>query len=506
MAGIVYLIGAGPGDTGLLTIKGAECIKKADVIVYDYLADNKLLTLADKHAQFIYVGKKASQHTMQQEEINQLLVNKAREGKIVARLKGGDPFVFGRGGEEALALKNNSLPFEIIPGVTSAIAAAAYAGIPVTHRKIASSFAVVTGHEDPTRKESGLNWSHLATGVDTLVFLMGVGKLPYITEQLMKNGRAANTPAALIRWGTKPQQEVLLTTVENAAQDTKLHGLKPPAIFVVGNVVKLRDSLKWFDNKILFGKNILITRSREQASKLTNQLEQLGANCLEAPTIKITDPDDNYAGLDKSIDNIHTYDWLIFTSVNGVEKFFDRLHCKHHDTRILNHVKIAAIGGNTAEKLLTYGIKADCVPEEFRAESLLTKLQPYINKNSHILLARAKEARAILPEKLHQAGAAVDVIQCYRTVTADFDYSAIIDKFKAGKIDLITFTSSSTVLNLLKLINGKTELLNDVLTACIGPITAATCRAHGLKSNIIAQTYTIDGLTNAIKNFYQPDN
>jgi uroporphyrinogen III methyltransferase/synthase len=319
MAGIVYLIGAGPGDTGLLTIKGAECIKKADVIVYDYLADNKLLTLADKHAQFIYVGKKASQHTMQQEEINQLLVNKAREGKIVARLKGGDPFVFGRGGEEALALKNNSLPFEIIPGVTSAIAAAAYAGIPVTHRKIASSFAVVTGHEDPTRKESGLNWSHLATGVDTLVFLMGVGKLPYITEQLMKNGRAANTPAALIRWGTKPQQEVLLTTVENAAQDTKLHGLKPPAIFVVGNVVKLRDSLKWFDNKILFGKNILITRSREQASKLTNQLEQLGANCLEAPTIKITDPDDNYAGLDKSIDNIHTYDWLIFTSVNGVE-------------------------------------------------------------------------------------------------------------------------------------------------------------------------------------------
>ena len=502
MAGIVYLIGAGPGDAGLLTIKGAECIKKAEVVVYDYLADKKLLSYARDNAELIYVGKQANHHTMKQEEINQLLVNKAKEGKVVARLKGGDPFVFGRGGEEALALRENGLSFEVVPGVTSAIAAAAYAGIPVTHRKIAASFAVITGHEDPTREESGINWKNLAVGIDTLVFLMGVSNLPYITKQLVENGRDPKTPAALVRWGTKLQQEVLTTTVENAAADVKKYGLKPPAVFIVGNVVALRDSLKWFDNKILFGKNVLITRAREQASKLTAELENMGAGCIEAPVIKIGPPDDGFAGLDKSIEDIAKYSWIIFTSTNGAEKFFDRLYYKNRDIRALGGARIAAIGQSTAQKLLTYGIKADIVPKEFFAEGLLEKIQPFVDADSNILIPRAKEARTVLPDALRSIGAKVDVVQCYKTIAADCDYSDVIAKLENREIDVVTFTSSSTVTNLLSLLNGRKDLLNGVVKACIGPITAKTCEQNDIKPDITAKVYTIKGLADAIRDFY----
>ncbi|MBB5335245.1 uroporphyrinogen-III C-methyltransferase [Pectinatus brassicae] len=503
MAGKVYLIGAGPGDAGLLTIKGRECIEKADVVVYDYLADKKLLTYASENAELIYVGKQANNHTMKQEEINQLLVDKAKEDKIVARLKGGDPFVFGRGGEEALELRDNGLPFEIVPGVTSAIAAAAYAGIPVTHRKVAASFAVITGHEDPSRAESGINWKNLAVGIDTLVFLMGVGNLPHITKELIANGRPGSTPAALVRWGTKTQQEVLVTTVADAAADVEKHGLKAPAIFVVGDVVNLRDKLQWFDNKKLFGKKVLVTRARQQASKLTGKLEALGAECIEAPAIQIQAPDDNYAALDKSIAGLNTYNWLIFTSINGVEYFFNRLENSKLDSRALGHLKIAAIGDSTAEALRKYGLKADIVPQEFKAEAILADMLPYIDNNSNILLPRAKEAREVLPEGLRKAGAKVDVVQCYKTVTAAGDYSNIIKKLENKEIDIITFTSSSTVTNLLKLINNKIELLDGVTKACIGPITAQTCKDNNIEPDISAQTYTIDGLVEKIVDFVE---
>ena len=366
MQGMVYLVGAGPGDYKLISVKAMEYIKEADTIVYDRLADDRLLAYARPDAEMVYVGKASSAHTMQQEDINQLLVDKAKEGKIVVRLKGGDPFVFGRGGEEALKLVENGLPFEIVPGITSAVAVPAYAGIPVTHRGVATSFAVITGHEDPAKEQSAMRWDKLATAVDTLVFLMGVENLPHITDKLIEHGRPAATPAAVIRWGTKPEQRVLVTTVGQAARVVAEQGIKPPAIFIVGDVVNLRSQLAWFDKKPLFGKTVLVTRAREQASVLTAKLEALGAQCIEAPAISIIPPPD-YAGLDAAIEGLGGFDWLILTSVNGVDHFFARLTKAGRDTRSLAGVKIAAIGIQTAERLRGYGVTADIVPAEFRA-------------------------------------------------------------------------------------------------------------------------------------------
>ena len=501
MNGMVYLVGAGPGDYRLITLKGKECLEKADVVICDYLADKRLLAFAPENVEYIYVGKKAGNHAMRQEDISQLIADKAKEGKCVVRLKGGDPFVFGRGGEEAEVLKNNGVKFEIVPGVTSAIAAPAYAGIPVTNRKVAVSFAVVTGHEDPTKGKSDINWEKLSTAVDTLVFLMGVGNLPHITSQLIKYGRSADTPAALVRWGTKTQQEVLITTVGKAAEDVIKHNLKPPAVFVVGNVVNLRSTIQWFDNKPLFGKNILITRARSQASKLTTALEELGANCIEAPAIKIAPPDDNYVSLDNAITKIHDYDWIIFTSTNGVERFFARLNEKNLDARCLSNAKIAAIGTATADKLKNYGIIADKIPTMFKAEGILKVLQNDIQKGSKVLIPRAQKAREALPIGLRQMGAIVDVAETYCTKMADTNKDDIKDLLKNNQIDMVTFTSSSTVENLLKLIDGEKTLLNNVKTAVIGPITAKTCKNNGLKVDIEADVYTIDGLVNKIKNF-----
>ena len=501
MNGMVYLVGAGPGDYRLITLKGKECLEKADVVICDYLADKRLLAFAPENVEYIYVGKKAGNHAMRQEDISQLIADKAKEGKCVVRLKGGDPFVFGRGGEEAEVLKNNGVKFEIVPGVTSAIAAPAYAGIPVTNRKVAVSFAVVTGHEDPTKGKSDINWEKLSTAVDTLVFLMGVGNLPHITSQLIKYGRSADTPAALVRWGTKAQQEVLITTVGKAAEDVIKHNLKPPAVFVVGNVVNLRSTIQWFDNKPLFGKNILITRARSQASKLTTALEELGANCIEAPAIKIAPPDDNYVSLDNAITKIHDYDWIIFTSTNGVERFFARLKEKNLDARCLSNAKIAAIGTATADKLKNYGIIADKIPTMFKAEGILEVLQNDIQKGSKVLIPRAQKAREALPIGLRQMGAIVDVAETYCTKMADTNKDDIKDLLKNNQIDMVTFTSSSTVENLLKLIDGEKTLLNNIKTAVIGPITAKTCKNNGLKVDIEADVYTIDGLVNKIKNF-----
>ena len=481
---MVYLIGAGAGDFGLLTLKAREMLEIADVVIYDRLADDQILNLCP-NAKKIYVGKESGNHTLKQAEINQLLVEEARKNKIVVRLKGGDPFVFGRGGEEAIFLRENDLPFEIVPGITSAIAVPAYAGIPVTHRGIATSFAVVTGHEDPIKPESSIRWEKLATAVDTLIFLMGIANLPQIVDKLITNGRNPDTPAALIRWGTKSSQEVIVTTLKDAPNAQ----IKPPAIFIVGEVVNLREKLIWFENRPLFGKKILVTRARAQASKLSNALKALGAHVIECPTIKIAAPTDNFLKLDAAIQNLRGFDWIIFTSANGVEKFFERLAFHGLDARTLN--KIAAIGSATAEKLLNHGIIADVVPKNFVAESLAESLKELV-AGKKVLLARAEVARDILPESLKNFGAEVTIAPAYQTLSenpAQIDFDAL---------DLITFTSSSTVTNFIANYG-----VPKVATAAIGTITAQTLEKFGVKAAVVAEEFTINGLVEAIRKFYE---
>lgn len=500
--GKVYLIGAGPGDPGLLGLKAKECLETVDAVVYDRLADPRIIEFCRKDAEMIYVGKASANHTMRQPDINKLLVKLAAEGKTVARLKGGDPFVFGRGGEEAIELLEAGLPFEFVPGVTSAIAVAEYAGIPVTHRHVATSFAVITGHEDPTKGESTINWKGLATAVDTLVFLMGVENIERISSQLIANGRSADCPAAVIRWGTRPEQRTLITTVGKAAADVKATGMKPPAIFLVGEVVKLREQLQWFDNKPLFGKTVVVTRARAQASALTKKLEAQGARVLEVPAIKIVPPAD-FAPLDKAITEINTYKWLILTSVNGVEYFFDRLLAAGKDARALCGVKIAAIGSATAEALNGYGITADLIPSAYKAEELADALAEDTKAGDKLLLARAKVARNVLPERLRALGAQVDVVTAYETVADCQNKEELLEALESGEASLVTFTSSSTVTNLLEVLGDKKDLLNKVALAAIGPVTAETLEKNGLKPAVSAAEYTIDGLMTAIEEYYK---
>lgn len=500
MKGMVYLVGAGPGDYRLITMKGVACLRQADVVVYDRLADERILQWAPAAAERIYVGKASSHHTMKQEDISALLVEKAQEGKTVVRLKGGDPFVFGRGGEEGMLLAQHGLPFEIVPGVTSAISVPAYAGIPVTHRAVATSFAVVTGHEDPTKGASNMRWDKLATGVDTLVFLMGIANLPKITQKLMENGRSADTPAAVIRWGTKPEQRVLVTTVGQASADVEKAGLKPPAIFIVGDVVKLRPELRWFDRlsqRPLFGRRVLVTRARSQASQLTEALERLGAEVVEVPAIRLAAPSDGYAAIDAAIASLMDYQWLVFTSANGVAAFFERLAAAGRDARALGYAQVAAIGTATAAKLREYGIRADVVPAEFRAEGVVAALKGKLPPHARVLLPRAEVAREALPEGLRALGATVDVAPVYRTEAAEADGAALAAELAAGAYDAVTFTSSSTVKNLVHIL-GSSAPLAQVKTACIGPVTAKTAQSLGITPSAVAETYTIAGLTEAV--------
>lgn len=491
---MVYLVGAGPGYAGLLTIKAREILEIAEVVIYDRLADEKILSYVPETAEKIYVGKSAGRHTLKQDEINKLLVKYAN--KIVVRLKGGDPFVFGRGGEEAIFLRENNCAFEIISGVTSAIAVPAYAGIPVTHRGVATSFAVVTGHEDPNKSESSINWEKISTAVDTLIFLMGVENLPKITAKLIEYGRAKDTPAAVIRNGTKFSQQVLVSTLENISADVEKNNIKPPAILVIGEVVNLREKLQWFDTKILFGKKILVTRTRAQASKLTRKLENLGAEVIEFPTIKIAPPSDNFKSLDAAISNIKNFEWLIFTSANGVEKFFERLKNCKLDARALSASKIAVIGSGTAEKLFGYNLIPDLIPAEFRAESLVDALKNSVRGKS-ILIARAEVARDILPNELKNFGANVTVAAAYKTVSAVENLSAI----NFSEIDMATFTSSSTVENFVAA--AGVDALKNFKTAAIGTVTAETLKKFGVTADVIAKEFTVTGLVDAIKNFYE---
>ncbi|MBI5307953.1 MAG: uroporphyrinogen-III C-methyltransferase [Planctomycetes bacterium] len=501
---MVYLVGAGPGDPKLITIKGMECIKKADIIIYDYLVNVELLRGARPDVEFIYVGKQGGAHTLEQGEINQLLVKKAQEDKIVTRLKGGDPYVFGRGGEEALVLFENHVPFEVVPGITAAIATPNYAGIPVTHRDFTSTFGLITGHEDPTKNESSIDWAKISTGVGTLAFYMGIKNLPYITGQLIKHGRDKDTPVAVIRWGTTSRQKTVIGTLSTIVQ--KARDIKPPAITIVGEVVKLRDQLNWFETKPLFGKTIVVTRSREQASDFADKLYEHGANVIEFPTIEIAKPDD-VKPLDEAIKAIHTFNWLVFTSTNGVDCFFQRLFELGRDVRDLKGLKLCAIGPATEEGIKKYHIKVDCRPPKFVAESVVEELKKVTPiKGESFLLPRADIARSFLPEELQKLGGKVTDLVAYKTIMVQPKDVDLVDKAKNGEINIVTFTSSSTVRNFIQIVGEKNlaALNGRVQYASIGPITTQTAEEMGLRISIAADEYTIPGLVNAILESVSP--
>jgi len=497
----VYLVGAGPGDPGLLTIKGRECLSRADIIIYDYLANRIFLEYAKDGAELIYVGKKAGCHTISQEEISSLIVDRARKGSVVVRLKGGDPFIFGRGGEEAQELAEAGVDFEVVPGVTSAIAVPAYAGIPLTHRDHTSTVAFITGHEDPTKDGSDIAWDRLATAAGTLVFLMGVGNLPRIAESLMKYGRSSETPVAVIRRGTLPEQRTLVGKLEDIAQLAKENGIKPPAIIVVGDVVGLREELDWFEKRPLFGKRIVVTRAREQASDFLKELTRLGAECIEFPTIEVAPPL-SWNELDRSIEALESYQWLLFTSVNGVKYFLMRLEVLGKDVRDLKGLKIGAIGPKTAETWHNLGIRPDLMPDEYRAEGVVASFEEHEIKGTRILLPRAEKAREILPEELRKMGADIDVVPAYRTIRPDHDTGSLREMFKKGGIDMVTFTSSSTVTNFVEMFKEDAQELQKwmarVTIACIGPITAKTAEENGFITNLVPSEYTIESLTDSI--------
>lgn len=496
--GIVYLVGAGPGDPGLITVKGMRCIKTADVLIYDYLAAKAFLSHARPDCECIYVGKKGGDHTLSQDGINDLIAEKARAGNIVTRLKGGDPFIFGRGGEEAEILVDAGIPFEVVPGVTSAIAGPAYAGIPLTHRQFTSTLAFVTGHEDPTKDESSIDWPALARGIGTLVFFMGVKNLPKIVQRLCENGRAADTPVALVRWGTTAQHQTVTGTLESIVDRAQKAGMKAPALIVVGQVVTLRDQLQWFEKRPLLGKRIVITRARAQASDLVDRLAELGAHCIECPTIEVVPPD-SWQPVDDAIMALANYQWLIFTSVNGVQYFFERLGEKGLDTRALGHLKTAAIGPATAQEMRRFGLNTDILPSTYQAESVVEAFANEDLEGQKILLPRAKEARVILPEELRRMGAQVDEVPAYQTLQSTEGADALVSDLQAGAIDMVTFTSSSTVKNFKALLpDPSSDLLKTVAVACIGPITADTARSLGFKVTLEAKRFTIPGLCEAI--------
>jgi len=480
----VYLVGAGPGDPGLLTVRGSELLGEAEVVVYDRLSGAGLLDLAPASAERINVGKVPGQVTSTQEQINALLVQHGRTGATVVRLKGGDPYVFARGGEEAAELAAAGVPFEVVPGITSALAAPAYAGIPVTLRYSSTSFTVVTGHEDPSRGDGTVDWEAVARVGGTIVVLMGVARWPRIAERLQAGGLAAGTPAAAVRWGTRPEQHTVRATLATL-QD---QDLAAPSVIVVGEVAA--QDLAWFERRPLFGRTIVVTRARAQASALVRRLRDLGAEPVELPAIEIGDPIDGGAALRLAVDHIATYDWLIFTSANGVERTFAAIA----DARALGTVKVAAIGPGTAEALARYRVVADVVPERFVAEALLDAFPgaPQGSPAGRVLLARAAVARDVLPDGLRARGWHVDVVEAYRTRRVE--PTAAQRRAVAGA-DAITFTSSSTVDNFLATMGAAAV---PPTVACIGPITASTARAHGLNVTVEAEVHTIDGLLDAL--------
>lgn len=503
--GKVYLVGAGPGDPDLITQKGLRCLQKAEVVIYDHLVNPRLLEETQKGAELVYVGKKAGRHARAQAQINRLLVQKAEEGRVVVRLKGGDPFVFGRGGEEALALAESKIPFEIVPGITAATAVPAYAGIPVTHRGFTSTLLMVTGHEDPNKESSDIDWQKISTGAGTLTFFMGVHNLRLIVRKLLDCGRSPQTPVALIRWGTEPSQQTLTGTLEGIVQRAQKAQFRPPAIIIVGEVVRLREKLNWFESKPLFGKRIVVTRSRAQASTLSHGLRELGAEVLEFPTVKIVPPDD-FRPLDVSIDHMDTYDWIVFTSVNGVNALLNRTLERGKDVRDLKGPKICAIGPATRQGIESLLLKVDLQPEKFVAEEIVERLSRTDNLDRKmILLPRADQARSYLPHALRNHGARVDDVVAYKTVQESGQKEEVLEQLRDHQIDWITFTSSSTVRNFHQIVgqDNFARLKGRFKTATIGPVTSETLREFGAEPTVEAEEYTVPGLVKAIAAYHE---
>jgi uroporphyrinogen III methyltransferase / synthase len=497
--GQCFLVGAGPGDLGLVTLRAKECIERADVIVYDYLCNPEMLRWARDGAEFIFAGKKAGAHTLSQEEINALLVEKTRAGNNVVRLKGGDPFLFGRGGEEAQALAAADLPFVIVPGVTSAIAGPAYAGIPVTHRGKNSHVTFFTGHEDPEKGESAIDFRALAQLGGTQVMLMGVERIEAIANEMIASGVRSDLPVALIRWATTGRQETLVGNLANIAERAAGAEFAAPAVGVFGEVVQLRDELRWFEDRPLSGKRIVVTRTRTQAGVLTEQLRSLGADVIELPTIRIEPPTDlrEFAEL---VQDAHAYDWIVFTSPNGVNAFFDVFYKLYDDAREIGAARIAAIGPATAQRIKDFHLKVDLQPEKFVAESLVREFRKTGDvENLRILIARAEQARDLLPRELSALGAIVDEGFAYRTVPETRDDTGARRRLLEEGADLITFTSSSTVENFLAL---GLPWPAKMQVASIGPITSQTARDRGLDVAIEARRHDIPGLVEAIRKFF----
>jgi uroporphyrinogen III methyltransferase / synthase len=491
--GKCVLAGAGPGDIGLVTLRTKEVVEQADVIVYDYLCHPDILTWARPDTEIIYAGKQAAAHTLSQTEINDLILQRAKDGKLVVRLKGGDPFVFGRGAEEAEILSQAGIPFEIVPGITSAIAVPAYAGIPVTHRDVNSSFTVFTGHEDPAKEESAVDYAALVQSRGTLVMLMGAARLSKVIGELRANGASPGMPVALVRWGTTGRQETLvgqLQNIEELALD-----IEPPMVAVFGDVVSYRQRLKWFEDRPLFGRRIVVTRTRQQAGALSARLRSLGADVTELPTIKIAPPE-NLMEFGELVRDSFQYDWVVFTSPNGVTAFFDLFFKLYDDARALGNARIAAIGPSTAKRVKDFHLAVDLQPEEAVAERLVEAFQQHESvENLKFLLVRAAQARDVLPKRLTQLGAIVDEAIAYRTLPETDDITGAKKRFTDEGADLITFTSSSTVENFLAM---KLPWPKGIKTASIGPITSSTMQEAGLKVDVQAPQHDIDGLVDAI--------
>jgi uroporphyrinogen III methyltransferase/synthase len=498
--GTVYLVGAGPGDAGLLTLRGAELLRRADVVVYDALVNQELLRLAPKSAEIIFGGKRARDHAIPQAELNQLLVAKAREGKTVVRLKGGDPYVFGRGGEEAEGLADAGIPFEVVPGVSSFVAVPNYAGVPLTHRGFASRLTLITGHEDPSKEETKIDWAQVAKTPGTQVIMMGTDRIGEIAETLVRHGMAPSTPIAMVRWGTTGQQQSIegtLATIAEVAADTKIG---PPTVAVIGEVVKLRGKLNWFERRPLFGQRIVVTRTREQASQLSARLLELGAEVLEVPTIKLEPPTQREDLVDALLE-LNSYDWLVFTSPNGVIKFFEYFFKQFHDMRDIGGARIAAVGPATANKLKELHLQVDIMPDEALATSIAEAFREFESiENLKICLLRAEVANHELPQALEAMGAIVDDIACYKTVPEQEDISGSVAKLLEHGADWVTFMSSSSVehfharFDLPKLL----KKFPGMKVATIGPETSKALGALGLKPIVEAKPHTMEGLLNGL--------
>lgn len=498
--GKVVLVGAGPGDIGLLTLNGKQWLEKADVILYDHLVNPDMMRFTQKSAEVIYVGKKEGVASMEQEEINQLLISKAREGKTVVRLKGGDPFLFGRGGEEIQAVQKADIAFIIVPGVTSVTGVAAYAGIPLTHRHLSSTLSIITGSNEKKQGDIHIDWEKIAARSGTLVFLMGARKLPLIVEKLLRFGKNPDTPIAVVQWGTTARQKTWVGTLGNIVEISAQDKILPPALTIIGEVVNLRPVIEWYEHLPLFGKTVVVTRKGNQAESMIDRLRELGAEPFFFPVIETIAPDD-WSPLDNALNNLSQYQGLIFTSVNGVRFFAERLKVIDQDIRELKGLRVFTIGPKTAEAVRDLGIRVDVVPENFVAESLIESMKNI--EGQRFLLARAAVAREILPEQLRKMGAIVDVVPAYQTILPDTPADELAKRLEAGSIDVITFTSSSTVTNFLALTGEKLlPAIKKARIACIGPVTEQTARSAGLNVEIVPEQYTISSLIDSIEAYF----